>query len=76
MPRENIIFSRDSASSADRVDVRPMATLSPGLLLALLISSISASSMPGLSSMQGLTLVHFSAQPEPFMTQTHTLHTP
>ena len=25
---------------------------------------------------QGLTLVHLSAQPEPFLTQTHTLHTP
>jgi starch synthase len=25
---------------------------------------------------QGLTLVHFSAQPEPFLTQTHTLNGP
>jgi len=25
---------------------------------------------------QGRTLVHFSAQPEPFMKQKHTLHTP
>ena len=24
---------------------------------------------------QGLTLVHFSAQPEPFLTRTHTLDT-
>jgi len=28
------------------------------------------------SSRQGLTLVHFSAQPKPCLTQTHTLHTP
>jgi len=27
-------------------------------------------------SNQGLTLVHFSAQPEPFLTQKHTLNTP
>jgi len=27
------------------------------------------------SSWQGLTLVHFSAQPEPFLKQTPTLHT-
>jgi hypothetical protein len=25
---------------------------------------------------QGLTLVHFSPQPEPFMTQINSLHTP
>jgi len=25
---------------------------------------------------QGLTLVHFSAQPEPFLKQKHTLNTP
>jgi len=25
---------------------------------------------------QGLTLVHFSAQPEPLLTQKHTLNTP
>ena len=28
------------------------------------------------SFMQGLTLVHFSAQPEPFLTQSHALDTP
>ena len=28
------------------------------------------------SSWQGLTLVHFSAQPEPFLSQKHTLNTP
>jgi hypothetical protein len=28
------------------------------------------------SSNQGLTLVHFSAQPEPFLKQNITLHTP
>jgi hypothetical protein len=26
--------------------------------------------------LQGLTLVHFLAQPEPFLTQKHTLNTP
>ena len=29
-----------------------------------------------LSAGQGLTLVHFSAQPEPFLTQKHTLYIP
>jgi hypothetical protein len=29
-----------------------------------------------LDAWQGLTLVHYSAQVEPFLTQKHTLHTP
>ena len=31
---------------------------------------------PVLDLNQALTLVHFSAQPEPFLTQRHTLNTP
>ena len=41
------------------------------------VSPESAPSPPSWSSTaeQGLTLVHFSAQPEPFLTQKHTLNT-
>jgi hypothetical protein len=36
----------------------------------------SDSQVMGAGGGQGPTLVHFSAQPEPFLTQKHTLHTP
>ena len=37
---------------------------------------LSQSTVGLVAQSQGLTLVHFSAQPKPFLTQTHTLHTP
>jgi len=39
--------------------------------------SIMVTTMSGMTTLaQGLTLVHFSAQPEPFLQQKHTLHIP
>ena len=44
------------------------------LLLAGQIEEL-VSGVRGGGDGQGLTLVHFSAQPEPYLTQTHTLNT-
>jgi hypothetical protein len=43
-------------------------------LVDLLHGRLVKLTLPGLAKEQGLTLVHFSAQPEPFLKQKYTLN--
>ena len=49
---------------------------SSAIATAKFVSNVKTSNLPTVPATQGLTLVHVSAHPEPFLKQKHTLHIP
>jgi hypothetical protein len=60
---------RMSAPGESGAPPMPTAASAPDLLMKTSAPDLSMQPMPTVDERQGLTLVHFSAQPEPFLIQ-------